>query len=188
MPSFIDADGREWTIRFDGLNLAELRRAHGLNLADLTGADYFAIDRDPSLLTVAVTHLVKDQLAAAKVSRPQFAAALVGQALDDAQSALWEAARLFFPPRRLSELQSSYETLRGQWQALGPTLLLLGQPGIPATLTEALARSLTSQAPQTTSSTASPTSAASSSATGPAGSQPNAACGSPAIAESVPRD
>src|SRR5687768_2275553 len=104
MSTFKDSAGREWHIRFDGLLLADLRQQHQINLADLTGADYLALDRDPSVLTVAVAHLVRDQLTAAKVTREQFAAALVGQSLDDALEALWEAAKVFFPPKRLSAL------------------------------------------------------------------------------------
>jgi hypothetical protein len=162
LSTFKDSTGREWSIRFDGLLLAELRQQHQINLADLTGADYLSLDRDPSVLTVAVAHLVRDQLAAAKLSREQFAATLVGQSLDDALDAVWEAAKVFFPPRKLSALQSSYANLRGQWETMGPTMLLLGQPGVPPMMADALARTMMAAA-----STASASSAASPSATGP---------------------
>jgi len=169
MSSFKDSAGRDWNLRFDGILLADLRRALGINLADLTGADYLTLDRDQALLALVVAHLVKDQLAAHRVTREQFAADLVGQSLEDAQAALWEAAKVFFPPRRLSELQSSYATLRGQWEAMGPTLLLLGQPGVPAMMGDALARSMMTHV------STSENSKASSSAIGQAATPSNAA-------------
>jgi hypothetical protein len=170
MSTFKDSTGREWTIRFDGMLLADQRQQHQINLADLTGADYLSLDRDPSVLTVAVTHLVLDQLAAAKLTREQFAAALVGQSLDDALEAVWSAAKVFFPPKRLSALQSSYANLRGQWETMGPTMLLLGQPGVPPMMADALARTMMAAA-----STASASSEGSPSATGPEGTPSSAA-------------
>jgi hypothetical protein len=170
MSTFKDSTGREWTIRFDGLLLAELRQQHQINLADLTGADYLALDRDPAVLTVAVAHLVREQLAFAKLTREQFAAALIGQSLDEALEALWEAAKVFFPPRRLSALQSSYANLRGQWEAMGPTMLLLGQPGVPPMMADALARTM-----MAAGSTASANSGTNPSATGPEKNRSSAA-------------
>ena len=170
MSTFKDSEGREWSIRFDGLILGSLRQQHGINLADLTGADYLTIERDSSVLTVAVAHLVADQLQAAKLTREQFAQALIGQSLDDALAAVWEAAASFFPPAKLSSLQSAFNTLRGQWEAMGPTMLLLGQPGVPPMMADALARMMLAAA-----SSGSASSAAGASATGPAASPSNAA-------------
>ena len=175
MPSFKDSSGREWHIKFDGLLLADLRQAHDINLADIAGADYLLIERDSSVLTVAVCHLCKGQLKAAGLSREQLAAALVGQALDDALAAVWEAAKLFFPPKRLSALVSGYESIKGQWEAMGQTLLVLGLPGIPPQIGDALTKAML----QGMAGTASQPSAASPSATGPAASPSNAATGLP---------
>jgi hypothetical protein len=172
MSTFKDAAGQEWTVRFDGLLLGSLRQQHGINLADLTGADYLTIERDSSQLTVAVAHLLQDQLKAARVTREQFAANLVGQALEDALEAVWSAAESFFPPRQLSRLRSAFETLRGQWEAMGPTLLLLGQPGVPPMMADALAKTMLAAA-----SSGSATSAGSGSATGQDASPSNAASG-----------
>lgn len=176
MPSFKDSNGREWSIRFDGLILADLRQQHSINLADLAGADYLLIERDMSILTVAVCHLCREQLKSAGVTREQFAASLVGQSIDDALAAIWEAAKVFFPLKRLSALQSSYESIKGQWEAMGPAMLLMGQPGIPPAIGEALTTAML----RGMDGTALPQSAANQSATGPAANPSNAATGSPA--------
>lgn len=184
MPTFKDTHGREWSIKFDGLLLADLRQAHQINLADLSGADYFRLEQDASCLVTAVCHLVREQLAAAGLTKAQLAAALTGAVLDTALLAVLEAAELFFPPARWSALASSCKTLRDQWQALAPAMAMLAQPGIPPlmveTLTEAIFRGL--------ANSVSPTSAAQASAGGPATNLPNAASVSPERVESAPRD
>src|SRR5436190_22887357 len=105
MPVFKDTNSREWSIRFDGVLLKELREAHKINLADIGGASYALLHNDPSALTTAVCFLCADQLETAKLTPKQLAIALYGEAIDDAWAAIWEAAKVFFPPRLLSVLQ-----------------------------------------------------------------------------------
>lgn len=184
MPTFHDSAGREWALRFDGLLLADLTAAHGINLADLAGADYFRIERDPSLLTVAVCFLCREQLGKANVTRQQLAAALVGESLDAAMDALWEAARLFFPARRMSVLQSACDQLHFQWDQMGQAMILLSQPGVPPAIGEALRTAILQGMVHSSSSGKS---GESQSATGPAASPSSAASDLPAPAECVPR-
>src|SRR5688500_792178 len=109
MPSFQDATGREWHVAFDGLSLKSLRDAHGTDLADVLDAVYMQLERDPALLTTALAHLCREQLAKEQLSPEQFARSLRGRVLEDAFAAVWGAAEGFFPPKLWSVLCTLYE-------------------------------------------------------------------------------
>jgi hypothetical protein len=142
MPAFLDANGREWTVKFDGLLLGGLRDEHGINLGDVGGGDYIRLERDASVLTTALVALCREQWKGAGLTREQFAGGLYGEALEAAHETIWGAAKVFFPPRQLSALQSNCENLKDQWEAMGPAMAILSQPGIPPAITEAVTAAL----------------------------------------------
>lgn len=169
--TFKDADGRSWSLRFDGLLLSDLRTQHGINLADLSGGDYLRAEQDSSVLVTALCLLLRDACKAAKVTREQLSASLTGEALDEALAALWEAAKVFFPAKRWSALQSNYSQLSSQWQAMGQAMALLAQPGVPPALVETLTTAIL----QGLANSVSHSSTAPASATGPDATQWSAA-------------
>jgi hypothetical protein len=173
MPTFKDVTGKEWSIKFDGLLLADLKQEHGINLADVSGGDYLNLELDSSALTVAVCHLVRGQLGA--TSREQFAGNLVGESLEQAMEAVWGAAKVFFPPKKLSALQSNYSKLKAQWEPLSEALALVNLTGMPQEVKDSLGDAIKMGA-----ATLSRQSAVSPSASGPAANPSNAATASPA--------
>lgn len=176
--SFTDSAGRSWTLKFDGLLLADLRAASGINLADLSGGDYFRCEQDASALVTALCVLLREPLKAARVTREQLAESLVGECLDHALAALWEAAKLFFPAKRLSELLRNFNQLSEQWRAMGQAMSLLSQPGIPPALVETLTTAILHGLANSVSAA----SASTPSAGGPEGTPPSAATDSRASA------
>lgn len=110
MPTFTDTNGRSWSVKFDGLLLKTLRDEHGINLGDLSGADYARIETDAAALVEALVCLCAEEMKVAGLSPKQLAAALTGESLEAGLKAIWEAAKQFFPLGRLSGLQSNYKS------------------------------------------------------------------------------
>lgn len=137
MPTFRDSADREWSIKFDGLLLDELRESRGINLADVSGADYGRIENDAGVLTKAVCFLLAEQFKVLPITEKQFAASFTGEAQETALAAIWGAAKVFFRPKQWSALQSNYDQQRQaqeQWAAMRPMLLMLNQPDMPESL------------------------------------------------------
>jgi len=189
VPSFQDSNGREWTIRLDGVLLKELREATQINLADIGGASYALLNRDPSALTQAICVLCADQFqAAGGITSKQFAAALVGESLDKAWECLWWAAKVFFPARLWSALQLRYNqqiAILDGWETLQPLLTMLSKPEVPAGMRDAAMAELAKMI-HGMSATDLRTLADQPSATGPVEIQLKLATDSPATAESAP--
>lgn len=139
--SFSDGGGHVWNIRFDGLTLAALRDALGINLADVTGDAFFRLETDQSVLTRVVCFLLRDQLAAQQVTDKQFANLLVGDRAEAAMAAMWGAATNFFRPKLLSAVESACKQ-RCQWQEIAPALAMLNQPDLPDSLRLAMLEQL----------------------------------------------
>jgi hypothetical protein len=134
MPTFKDNKDRPWSINFDGLLLSDLRNERKIDLADVSGDTYAKLETDPAMLTVAVCFLCGEQLKEHKLTDRSFAASLTGEALSDAMTAIWSAAKLFFPPKLLSALQSNYDQQQQAmqtWEALRPMMRILSQPDMP---------------------------------------------------------
>lgn len=139
--SFSDGGGHVWNIRFDGLTLAVLRDALGINLADVTGNAFFRLETDQSELTRVVCFLLREQLAAQQVTDKQLANLLVGEVAEAAMAALWGAATNFFRPKLLSAVESACKQ-RCQWQEIAPALAMLNQPDLPDSLRLAMLEQL----------------------------------------------
>ncbi len=147
MPSFKDTSDREWIIRFDGLLLDDLRNERGINLADISGADYLRIETDAGALTKAVCFLIADQFKTAvpAITEKQFAASFTGEVHEAAIAAIWSAAKVFFPPKKWSALQSSCSTrkqFQQQWEEMRPMLARLNQPDMPQALQDGIMEAL----------------------------------------------
>jgi len=137
MPIFKDANGREWTIRFDGLLLGALRDERGINLADVSGADYIRIETDAAVLTRAVCFLCADEFKRQQISDKQFAESFTGESQEHAIAAIWEAAKNFFRPKLLCALESNCKQQReaqAQWDQIRPMLAMMNQPDMPDSL------------------------------------------------------
>jgi hypothetical protein len=188
MPQFKDANDREWNIRLDGLLIKDLKEAHKIDLADVSGETYARLHRDPSLLTVAVCFLCDAQAKAQALTPTQVASGMTGEAIDRAWDAVWGAAKVFFPPRLLSALQSRFEVqnqMMDQWATLQPLLAVLSKPEVPEAMRNVAMGELAKMM-RTMSGTNSEASTTSESATGPADVQLKPATDSPATAELTP--
>ncbi len=145
MPSFKDTSDREWTIRFDGLLLDDLRTERKTNLADISGVDYLRIETDAGALTRAVCFLCAEEIKKAGISEKQFAASFTGEVQESAIEAIWGAAKVFFRPKLWSALQSNcnqQRTAQEQWAEMRPMLAMLNQPDMPQSLKDGIMEAL----------------------------------------------
>lgn len=137
MPVFQDANNREWSIRFDGLTLSRMRDDLKINLADVSGNDYSRIEGDEGELVRVLAYLCQKQIESQKITKEQFSEAMCGEALENAMQAIWGAAKLFFPPKRLSVLHTNSEkhrTSREHWETMAAERAMLDQ--IPKAMQE----------------------------------------------------
>ena len=137
MPSFTDNAGAEWSISLDGFTLGELRDAKKIDLADPAGLDYARCERDPATLVACLAVICADDRKRLNLSERDFAKRLTGEALEKAWEALWGAAKVFFPPRLWSALESNLESHRAM-EAARPLMAALNQPGMPEAMREAV--------------------------------------------------
>lgn len=187
MSKFQDAAQREWKLELDGLLIADLRDQHKIDLADLAGETWLRLERDPSLLTVALCFLLAEQLPPGMTKR-HLAAQLRGEVLVPALDALAEAARLFFPARHWSALTSALAQQKeaaATWDRLRPMMAILKQPDMPEAMKQAVLSALTSMMQQMKPGD-SEKFAESLFASGPEDTPPTSASPSPATSESTP--
>jgi hypothetical protein len=104
MPTFRDANSREWLVKLDAPKIAEVRKACGIDLAALDGQAFGRLDQDPVLLVDVLWVLCRGQNPG--VTDIQFGEALVGDPIEAATTALIEATIDFFPSRKRSLLRS----------------------------------------------------------------------------------
>ena len=170
MPSFKDTSDREWTIRFDGLLLDDLRTERKINLADISGADYLRLETDSGVLTRAVCFLCAEQFKSSGITDKQFSASFTGEVQEAALQAIWGAAKVFFRPKLWCVLESNcsqQRTAQEQWAQMRPMLAMLNQPDMPASLQAGIMEAL-KETMQGMSATDLQTLAANPSAIGPA--------------------
>ena len=139
MPAFKDSHDRQWTISLDGITLKELRDTHKIDLSDVVGSVYSQLKRDPATLTTAIAFLCADQIRDANLTPKKFSAAINGVVIDDAFNALWDAAKLFFPPSLWSVLSMRLEqeqATQTEWIKMKPWVTMLNQPEIPTEIKE----------------------------------------------------
>lgn len=135
MTTFKDNAGHEWQLSLDAFTLGELRDAKNIDLADTAGLDYARCERDPATLVAALAVLCGDERKAESLSERDFAKRLTGDTLDAAWESLWRAAKVFFPAKLWSALESNLDQHRAM-EAARPMLAALSQPGMPAEMRE----------------------------------------------------
>ncbi len=102
MPSYKDTNGREWLVTLNVAQVKRVRERLGVNLADLQEGNLLVRLSDPVTLVDVLFVLVQPQADENSVTDEQFAAALGGDTLSSASTALLEALCDFFPqPTRL---------------------------------------------------------------------------------------
>lgn len=98
MPTFKDANGKEWLVSLDAPTVRTIRNeCDGLDLLDLDGKAYDQMISDPCLLVETLWIICREQGIAANVNYETFAKGLKGDALDGATAAMLESIADFFP-------------------------------------------------------------------------------------------
>ena len=135
MHAFKDAAGREWPVWID---IAALRRVRAEASADLveavTGDLWLRLLADPVLLADVLWPIVRTSAEAQGVAREEFDAALVGQAIEEADGALHGALLDFFPPRQravaAAALLAAIETAQAELEKARASLASLAPPSM----------------------------------------------------------
>jgi len=111
MPTFKDANDREWTIKLDAPTILRIRAATcdvpnckhlqgcgciGIDLGDLTGQVQVQLRRDVVLLVNTLYLLCQPEAQRQGITDEQFGACLVGDAIERATIAMDEAIAVFF--------------------------------------------------------------------------------------------
>jgi hypothetical protein len=120
-----DEAGAEWSIKIDCPTLLEVKKRHGMNLADVSlkaGTAWETLSSDPGILYEVIWTLSRKQAEARGVTAEDFAEAFCGDAMERAASALWETVANFSPAPKRSMLRSlsrqGTEIARRQREAL----------------------------------------------------------------------
>lgn len=100
MPSFKDANSREWLVSIDGPKIKEVRKELGIDLGALDGKAYEAMVDDPVLLVDALWLIVRSQALPKGVTDVSFGESLVGEAIERATAALTDAIEEFMPEKK----------------------------------------------------------------------------------------
>ena len=106
MPTFKDANGKEWIVALDGPTIREVRKAVGVDLAATDGRAADQLYNDPVVLVDSLWIVCRSQANAAGITGEQFGRALVGDPIDSATDALIEAINDFFPKRRREAMKT----------------------------------------------------------------------------------
>ncbi len=165
MPTFIDVQGRTWSIDITVATLKRVRALVGVDLIEAAGGTL--LDRlvtDPVLLGDVLYACVKPQADERHVSDEEFGKALAGDVVEAATTALLEAFVAFFPSPRRRVLEKAVAKLAG-WRtaALTAAEARLDDPALEAAVQAAVraATPLSPPPPRGTSSGSAPASSAS---------------------------
>lgn len=113
MKSFEDRNGQTWNLEITVGSLKRVRDLAGVNLADLGEGEVLErLGRDPVLLGDVLFALCKLQADERGVGDEQFGAALAGDAVEQATTALLEELADFFPSRRRTLLRKALAKMK----------------------------------------------------------------------------
>lgn len=112
MPTFKDANGREWLVKLDGPKIGEVRKTCGVDLAAIDGSAAEKLRDDPCLLVDSLWVICKSQAQSQSITSAQFGEALVGDSIEFATEALIDAINDFFPSRRREHLKTLTARMR----------------------------------------------------------------------------
>lgn len=104
MSVFKDANGREWQIKIDAPKIRAVRQACQIDLGSLDSSIFDSLESDPALLVDVLWVLCRDQAGGA--TDVSFGEALVGDPVEAATKALYDAYCDFFPTRKRLLLRS----------------------------------------------------------------------------------
>lgn len=109
MPTFKDANGREWVVKLDAPTIADVRSELSIDLIDPKGASFLTLSDDPVSLVNVLWVICREQAQRAGLTDRQFGEALVGDPIEAAAGALCSAICDFFPQqrRRLMQLMAA---------------------------------------------------------------------------------
>lgn len=159
MRTFTDARGRSWDLEITVATLKRIRAVAGVDLLEVAGGTLFdKLVADPVLLGDVLYAVVKPQADAQQVSDEDFGRALAGDVIDSATTALLAEIVAFFPSPRRRVLEQAMTTLAA-WraQALAAAERRLTDPGLWATVEQAIAAGGSSgSAPASSASTPPP--------------------------------
>lgn len=185
MTKFNDAQGRQWSVEFDGLLLDDVLTNTGIDLADLSGGGLARLDEHaPSLIRV-LTLLCAEEIAAKKLTPKEFAQAIRREAIPAAVEAVLGAAQDFFPKNVWSEIRSRLtetKQISEHWVKIKPLLRKLNEPDVPRAVQDAVMAALAEMIEGIDLQSL----AAIAGAGGPADTPRMSAADSPESAESVP--
>jgi hypothetical protein len=113
MTTFTDTQGRAWNLAVNGDTIGRVKELAGVNLMELRGAELpRRLADDPALLCDVLYAMCKPKADAAPLTDEQFAAAMFGDAIEQATDALLAAFVEFSPTRLRPALQGTYDKLR----------------------------------------------------------------------------
>jgi hypothetical protein len=139
VPTFKDANGREWLVKLDGPKIGEVRKLLGVDLAATDGSASEKLRDDPVLLVDTLWVVCRGQAAAGGVSSAQFGEALVGDPIETATEALIDAINDFFPSRRREALKTlTAQTKKTREAGMDDAMKMLTDPVLQARIQTAM--------------------------------------------------
>jgi len=124
--SFKDAEGRTWIVRVDVNALRRVKALAGIDLMDVVndqGRMLARLEADPVTLVDVLYAICKPDADAKGVTDETFGAALLGDAIDTATSALLESLADFSPAGRRAVLRKACSKIRQYSELLQKTAL-----------------------------------------------------------------
>lgn len=119
MPTFKDANGKEWLLTLDAPTIRMVRsELDGLDLASADGQVYEQLQDDPCQLVDCIWVLCREQAISRGVTDVDFGKALVGEVIDQATAALLNAI-VDFSPTRKRELLKAVAAKNAKLRELG---------------------------------------------------------------------
>ncbi len=136
MPVFKDANGREWQIKLDAPKIMEVRKACEIDLGALDASIFSTLEGDPVKLVDVLWVLCRGQVEG--VTDTDFGQSLVGDPIETATKALYDAYCDFFPTRKRLLLRSLAEKQAALTdKAMAQLMAQLNDPAMETQLLEA---------------------------------------------------
>lgn len=129
MRAFKDSQGREWFLNVNTGTVKNVRAARDVDLLDTTGEVYERLADDPVLLVDVLWLLCQEQAQKVGLTDAQFGEGLVGDAIEDATTALMGAIADFTPSRKRAVVLKGAELMTRVRQK--GTEIALGKIGDP---------------------------------------------------------
>jgi len=141
MAEFIDNAERKWSIQVNISAVKRVKALLGVDLLELAGGDLLQrLVQDPVLLADVIYALIKPQADADGVTDEDFGAALAGDAIAEATTAMLEALADFFPSPKSGLIRKTIEKIRGaEAKAMAAGEKMIDDPATDRAIDEAIA-------------------------------------------------